>query len=221
MDKIAFAETIIAGRIQMPKDRSLAALFAYASVDELREKGPFDPSRVSEYLAVVEDGKQVVNAKREEERKRQEELFRSKVSENEKKIWGLLRMNFFYRYGQESVNVEGSLEWRPSALLSGPTLTGAGVQYKEIQCLAKGRKIELKPHLETWVYELAERLVRENRPFNSTLIIKEMLLAKSTLEITCPYANPLIEPSNSCSIYASGSSRSFACDTVQLTLQTK
>jgi hypothetical protein len=225
MNETQYAELLIQGKITVPKERIMAALLAHQSIDSLQAQR-FDPSRADYYNGVVENGKRLLTEKRERERLISQEAFQKRIAVMSTEIWKLLTTAFQWDYARigKTVELDAKIEFEP-AFLAGPTVTSDGTKIGEHPCLLKhySKKIEidLRKSLGPWVTEMATSLVRENKQLKAIPIYKEMILANSSLEIVCPFANPLLGPEGKCSTYTSGSDRVLGCSELRLTLKEK
>ncbi|MCJ7506445.1 hypothetical protein MUP05_08275 [Candidatus Bathyarchaeota archaeon] len=226
MKLVDFSESILDGRVVLPKDRTVGGLLIWSSVDELKTES-YDPRRTDDYLVALGQGTKKVYERRDLVKAKAQEAIQQRINGTAAEIWKILGTNFGWFFGQKARLValdERKFVYDCGNALSAMTLHDDGkTRMEDLQCLQRKHpyEIDLKPLTDKWIQEKAKRLVQEGLPIKSVVLIKAALLEHSSLELVCPYASPLLRPDLVCSVYSSRSSRTLGCDTVRLTLREK
>ena len=219
---LEFARLVRQGNNVLPENTLLKGHLIWHSVEEMQRE-PYDPTRNRFYLHQLDLAHQELKQIREKERRTAEDALAARVEDTMKLLWSMIGTDFCWKNGRtgEQVGFTGKIKWRATQLLSGPTLTGSGMQYLETKCPDEGREIDLNPLVEPWIRDYATRLTQENTTPKPARVFKELSRELSSLSLSCSKAHPLIHPDLRCSTYTSGSYGVLRCHEIQLQLTPK
>ena len=218
MRLLEFARLVRSGNSVLPTDPFMKAHLIWHSVDELQRE-PYDPLRNAWYLRTFEEANLELGRVLEQDRWKSEAETQGKIDNMVGELWRLIKQHFVWFDSQveKTIPLDGKLKWSGEKEMN--ILTSAGMKKRDFHCSADGSEVSLKPLLAFWIKEYASRLLQENAQPNIVHLTKDLLRAFPSVPIHCPYADKLIHPRESCSIFTSGSSEVFHCSTINLELR--